>query len=66
MLLLVFNRVVGHIIDYSSVSLAADKEEVERKRKKILPQIPQHFGGGAPMGGAGGGGSGFGSNGGKC
>ncbi|XP_070608075.1 nuclear factor NF-kappa-B p100 subunit isoform X2 [Erythrolamprus reginae] len=40
-----------------------DKEEVERKRKKILPQFPQHFGGGAPMGGAGGGSSGFGSNG---
>uniref|UniRef100_A0A2D4J934 RHD domain-containing protein n=2 Tax=Micrurus lemniscatus lemniscatus TaxID=129467 RepID=A0A2D4J934_MICLE len=40
-----------------------DKEEVERKRKKILPQFPQHFGGGAPMGGAGGGASGFGSNG---
>uniref|UniRef100_A0A670YU36 Nuclear factor kappa B subunit 2 n=1 Tax=Pseudonaja textilis TaxID=8673 RepID=A0A670YU36_PSETE len=40
-----------------------DKEEVERKRKKILPQFPQHFGGGAPMGGAGGGAGGFGSNG---
>ncbi|KAM3835004.1 nuclear factor NF-kappa-B p100 subunit isoform 1-T1 [Vipera latastei] len=40
-----------------------DKEEVERKRKKILPQFPQHFGGGAPMGGAGGGASGFGSSG---
>ncbi|XP_062989284.1 nuclear factor NF-kappa-B p100 subunit isoform X2 [Elgaria multicarinata webbii] len=40
-----------------------DKEEVERKRKKTLPQFPQHFGGGAPMGGAGGGGGGFGSGG---
>ncbi|XP_032087797.1 nuclear factor NF-kappa-B p100 subunit isoform X1 [Thamnophis elegans] len=40
-----------------------DKEEVERKRKKFLPQFPQHFGGGAPMGGAGGGAGGFGSNG---
>ncbi|XP_066475079.1 nuclear factor NF-kappa-B p100 subunit [Tiliqua scincoides] len=40
-----------------------DKEEVERKRKKTLPQFPQHFGGGAPMGGAGGGASGFGSGG---
>ncbi|XP_044276115.1 nuclear factor NF-kappa-B p100 subunit isoform X1 [Varanus komodoensis] len=37
-----------------------DKEEVERKRKKTLPQFPQHFGGGAPMGGAGGGGGGSG------
>ncbi|KAH0624369.1 hypothetical protein JD844_031768 [Phrynosoma platyrhinos] len=41
-----------------------DKEEVERKRKKTLPQFPQHFGGGAPMGGAGGGAGGFGSGGG--
>ncbi|XP_074855917.1 nuclear factor NF-kappa-B p100 subunit isoform X1 [Carettochelys insculpta] len=41
-----------------------DKEEVERKRKKVLPQFPQHFGGGSHMGGAGGGGSGFGSGGG--
>ncbi|XP_053166338.1 nuclear factor NF-kappa-B p100 subunit [Hemicordylus capensis] len=40
-----------------------DKEEVERKRKKTLPQFPQHFGGGAPMGGAGGGAGGFGSGG---
>uniref|UniRef100_A0A8U8CDF7 Uncharacterized protein n=1 Tax=Geospiza parvula TaxID=87175 RepID=A0A8U8CDF7_GEOPR len=28
-----------------------DKEEVERKRKKVLPQFPQHFGGGSHMGG---------------
>uniref|UniRef100_A0A670HPE2 Nuclear factor kappa B subunit 2 n=1 Tax=Podarcis muralis TaxID=64176 RepID=A0A670HPE2_PODMU len=42
-----------------------DKEEVERKRKKTLPQFPQHFGGGSPMGGAGGGAGGFGSGGGK-
>ncbi|KAM9134046.1 nuclear factor NF-kappa-B p100 subunit isoform 1-T1 [Pangshura tecta] len=41
-----------------------DKEEVERKRKKVLPQFPQHFGGGSHMGGAGGGSSGFGSGGG--
>ncbi|XP_042312392.1 nuclear factor NF-kappa-B p100 subunit isoform X2 [Sceloporus undulatus] len=41
-----------------------DKEEVERKRKKTLPQFPQHFGGGASMGGAGGGAGGFGSGGG--
>ncbi|XP_061490633.1 nuclear factor NF-kappa-B p100 subunit [Rhineura floridana] len=40
-----------------------DKEEVERKRKKTLPQFPQHFGGGAPMGGAGGGTGGFGAGG---
>nr|XP_020646846.1 nuclear factor NF-kappa-B p100 subunit isoform X1 [Pogona vitticeps]XP_020646847.1 nuclear factor NF-kappa-B p100 subunit isoform X1 [Pogona vitticeps]XP_020646848.1 nuclear factor NF-kappa-B p100 subunit isoform X1 [Pogona vitticeps] len=40
-----------------------DKEEVERKRKKTLPQFPQHFGGGAPMGGSGGGAGGFGSGG---
>ncbi|KAL8186620.1 UNVERIFIED_CONTAM: Nuclear factor NF-kappa-B p100 subunit [Gekko kuhli] len=40
-----------------------DKEEVERKRKKTLPQFPQHFGGGAPMGGAGGGAGGYGSGG---
>ncbi|XP_053243941.1 nuclear factor NF-kappa-B p100 subunit [Podarcis raffonei] len=40
-----------------------DKEEVERKRKKTLPQFPQHFGGGSPMGGAGGGAGGFGSGG---
>ncbi|XP_054838456.1 nuclear factor NF-kappa-B p100 subunit isoform X1 [Eublepharis macularius] len=40
-----------------------DKEEVERKRKKTLPQFPQHFGGGAPMGGAGGGTGGYGSGG---
>uniref|UniRef100_A0A8C3SFV9 Nuclear factor kappa B subunit 2 n=1 Tax=Chelydra serpentina TaxID=8475 RepID=A0A8C3SFV9_CHESE len=40
-----------------------DKEEVERKRKKVLPQFPQHFGGGSHMGGAGGGSSGFGSGG---
>nr|XP_056705480.1 nuclear factor NF-kappa-B p100 subunit [Euleptes europaea] len=40
-----------------------DKEEVERKRKKTLPQFPQHFGGGAPMGGAGGGAGGCGSGG---
>ncbi|XP_060096948.1 nuclear factor NF-kappa-B p100 subunit [Heteronotia binoei] len=40
-----------------------DKEEVERKRKKTLPQFPQHFGGGAPMGGAGGGMGGYGSGG---
>uniref|UniRef100_A0A8C0GG65 Nuclear factor kappa B subunit 2 n=1 Tax=Chelonoidis abingdonii TaxID=106734 RepID=A0A8C0GG65_CHEAB len=42
-----------------------DKEEVERKRKKVLPQFPQHFGGGSHMGGAGGGSSGFGSGGGE-
>lgn len=47
------------------VPLVADKEEVERKRKKTLPQFPQHFGGGAPMGGAGGGTGGFGSGGGE-
>ncbi|XP_054687445.1 nuclear factor NF-kappa-B p100 subunit isoform X3 [Grus americana] len=41
-----------------------DKEEVERKRKKVLPQFPQHFGGGSHMGGAGGGAGGFGSGGG--
>ncbi|NWV00297.1 NFKB2 factor, partial [Upupa epops] len=41
-----------------------DKEEVERKRKKVLPQFPQHFGGGSPMGGAGGGAGGFSSGGG--
>ncbi|NXN92451.1 NFKB2 factor, partial [Rhinopomastus cyanomelas] len=41
-----------------------DKEEVERKRKKVLPQFPQHFGGGSHMGGAGGGSGGFGSGGG--
>uniref|UniRef100_A0A8C2UAL7 Nuclear factor kappa B subunit 2 n=1 Tax=Coturnix japonica TaxID=93934 RepID=A0A8C2UAL7_COTJA len=40
-----------------------DKEEVERKRKKVLPQFPQHFGGGSHMGGAGGAG-GFGAGGG--
>ncbi|NXK86193.1 NFKB2 factor, partial [Formicarius rufipectus] len=45
-------------------SLSADKEEVERKRKKVLPQFPQHFGGGSHMGGAGGGAGGFGSGGG--
>ncbi|NXT87045.1 NFKB2 factor, partial [Anhinga rufa] len=45
-------------------SLPADKEEVERKRKKVLPQFPQHFGGGSHMGGAGGGAGGFGSGGG--
>uniref|UniRef100_A0A803SWP2 Nuclear factor kappa B subunit 2 n=1 Tax=Anolis carolinensis TaxID=28377 RepID=A0A803SWP2_ANOCA len=44
--------------------IVEDKEEVERKRKKFLPQFPQHFGGGAPMGGAGGGAGGFGSGGG--
>uniref|UniRef100_A0A803T2R6 Nuclear factor kappa B subunit 2 n=1 Tax=Anolis carolinensis TaxID=28377 RepID=A0A803T2R6_ANOCA len=43
--------------------IVEDKEEVERKRKKFLPQFPQHFGGGAPMGGAGGGAGGFGSGG---
>uniref|UniRef100_A0A8U8C8T3 Uncharacterized protein n=1 Tax=Geospiza parvula TaxID=87175 RepID=A0A8U8C8T3_GEOPR len=32
-----------------------DKEEVERKRKKVLPQFPQHFGGGSHMGGRRGG-----------
>uniref|UniRef100_A0A8C2YFY8 Nuclear factor kappa B subunit 2 n=1 Tax=Coturnix japonica TaxID=93934 RepID=A0A8C2YFY8_COTJA len=42
-----------------------DKEEVERKRKKVLPQFPQHFGGGSHMGGAGGAG-GFGAGGGEC
>uniref|UniRef100_A0A663LUU2 Nuclear factor kappa B subunit 2 n=1 Tax=Athene cunicularia TaxID=194338 RepID=A0A663LUU2_ATHCN len=42
-----------------------DKEEVERKRKKVLPQFPQHFGGGSHMGGAGGGAAGFGSGGGE-
>ncbi|XP_074445953.1 nuclear factor NF-kappa-B p100 subunit isoform X1 [Larus michahellis] len=42
-----------------------DKEEVERKRKKVLPQFPQHFGGGSHMGGAGGGAGGFGSGGGE-
>ncbi|XP_059585665.1 nuclear factor NF-kappa-B p100 subunit [Alligator mississippiensis] len=41
-----------------------DKEEVERKRKKVLPQFPQHFGGGSHMGGPGGGTGGFGSGGG--
>ncbi|NWY03983.1 NFKB2 factor, partial [Nothoprocta ornata] len=41
-----------------------DKEEVERKRKKVLPQFPQHFGGGSHMGGAGGGAGGFGAGGG--
>ncbi|NXT29695.1 NFKB2 factor, partial [Syrrhaptes paradoxus] len=41
-----------------------DKEEVERKRKKVLPQFPQHFGGGSHMWGAGGGAGGFGSGGG--
>ncbi|NWW86211.1 NFKB2 factor, partial [Rhynochetos jubatus] len=41
-----------------------DKEEVERKRKKVLPQFPQHYGGGSHMGGAGGGAGGFGSGGG--
>ena len=41
-----------------------DKEEVERKRKKVLPQFPQHFGGGSHMGGAGGAG-GFGAGGGE-
>uniref|UniRef100_A0A8C0FT35 Nuclear factor kappa B subunit 2 n=1 Tax=Bubo bubo TaxID=30461 RepID=A0A8C0FT35_BUBBB len=41
-----------------------DKEEVERKRKKVLPQFPQHWGGGSHMGGAGGGAGGFGSGGG--
>ncbi|NWJ06955.1 NFKB2 factor, partial [Crypturellus undulatus] len=41
-----------------------DKEEVERKRKKVLPQFPQHFGGGSHMGGGGGGAGGFGSGGG--
>lgn len=45
--------------------LPADKEEVERKRKKVLPQFPQHFGGGSHMGGAGGGAGGFGSGGGE-
>uniref|UniRef100_A0A803TUL9 Nuclear factor kappa B subunit 2 n=1 Tax=Anolis carolinensis TaxID=28377 RepID=A0A803TUL9_ANOCA len=45
--------------------IVEDKEEVERKRKKFLPQFPQHFGGGAPMGGAGGGAGGFGSGGGR-
>lgn len=47
-----------------SPSLPADKEEVERKRKKVLPQFPQHFGGGSHMGGAGGAG-GFGAGGGE-
>uniref|UniRef100_A0A7M4FR45 Nuclear factor kappa B subunit 2 n=1 Tax=Crocodylus porosus TaxID=8502 RepID=A0A7M4FR45_CROPO len=42
-----------------------DKEEVERKRKKVLPQFPQHFGGGSHMGGPGGGTGGFGSGGGE-
>uniref|UniRef100_A0A8C0G317 Nuclear factor kappa B subunit 2 n=1 Tax=Bubo bubo TaxID=30461 RepID=A0A8C0G317_BUBBB len=42
-----------------------DKEEVERKRKKVLPQFPQHWGGGSHMGGAGGGAGGFGSGGGE-
>lgn len=46
-------------------SLPTDKEEVERKRKKVLPQFPQHFGGGSHMGGAGGGAGGFGSGGGE-
>ncbi|NXU91304.1 NFKB2 factor, partial [Xiphorhynchus elegans] len=45
-------------------SVPTDKEEVERKRKKVLPQFPQHFGGGSHMGGAGGGAGGFGSGGG--
>ncbi|XP_048360839.1 nuclear factor NF-kappa-B p100 subunit isoform X3 [Sphaerodactylus townsendi] len=40
-----------------------DKEEVERKRKKTLPQFPQHFGGGAPMGGSGGSAGGYGAGG---
>ncbi|XP_075278881.1 nuclear factor NF-kappa-B p100 subunit isoform X2 [Opisthocomus hoazin] len=44
--------------------VAEDKEEVERKRKKVLPQFPQHFGGGSHMGGAGGGAGGFSSGGG--
>lgn len=38
---------------------------MERKRKKVLPQFPQHFGGGSHMGGAGGGAGGFGSGGGE-
>lgn len=39
-----------------------DKEEVDRKRRKDLPSL-NHFGGGAPMGGAGGGSGGFGHGG---
>ncbi|KAM3913714.1 nuclear factor NF-kappa-B p100 subunit isoform 2-T2 [Leptodactylus fuscus] len=41
-----------------------DKEEVERKRRKDLPSL-NHYGGGAPMGGAGGGSGGFGHGGGN-
>lgn len=50
---------------------SADKEEVERKRRKDIPSLNHNFGGGAPMGGAGGGGGGggsggFGHAGGRC
>ncbi|XP_069609385.1 nuclear factor NF-kappa-B p100 subunit [Ranitomeya imitator] len=41
-----------------------DIEEVERKRRKDLPSL-NHFGGGAPMGGAGGGPGAFGHGGGN-
>ncbi|XP_069836682.1 nuclear factor NF-kappa-B p100 subunit [Dendropsophus ebraccatus] len=44
--------------------LEQDKEEVDRKRRKDLPSL-NHFGGGAPMGGAGGGSGGFGHGGGN-
>ncbi|KAG8435111.1 hypothetical protein GDO86_013167 [Hymenochirus boettgeri] len=44
--------------------LDQDKEEIERKRRKDLPTLNNHFfGGGSPMGGAGGGSS-FGQGGG--
>nr|XP_033796925.1 nuclear factor NF-kappa-B p100 subunit isoform X2 [Geotrypetes seraphini] len=44
--------------------LEPDKEEVERKRKKFLPNFHHHFGSGSPMGGAGGGAGGYGLSGG--
>ncbi|XP_075697725.1 nuclear factor NF-kappa-B p100 subunit [Rhinoderma darwinii] len=44
--------------------LEQDKEEVDRKRRKDLPSL-NHFGGGAPMGGAGGASGGFGHGGGN-
>ncbi|XP_020026801.1 nuclear factor NF-kappa-B p100 subunit isoform X1 [Castor canadensis] len=38
--------------------LVEDKEEVQRKRRKVLPTFSQHFGGGSHMGGGSGGSAG--------
>ncbi|KFO92924.1 Nuclear factor NF-kappa-B p100 subunit, partial [Buceros rhinoceros silvestris] len=54
----------GDVSDSKQFTYYPVVEEVERKRKKVLPQFPQHFGGGSHMGGAGGGAGGFGSGGG--